>query len=210
MMKSTRRWRRYWQERKIDWNQAYGSSPEATDHPHRRLIVDIVKSLPVTSLMEVGCGAGVNLVRLKRDIPHLQVGGCDISEEAIETAKKLLPQSVNILDARDATDLFFSDKSVDCALMDMCGIYLNRKEIRKALKEIKRVTRKCVLFIEFHHPSLLKRLALKFGTGYNSYRWDKLLEEMDYHDISVQKLPDWAWPGGQPQETYGYVIFART
>lgn len=209
-LKTTDGWRKYWRERKLDWDQAYGSNPEAVDHPHRRIIVDVVRKLPVGSLMEVGCGAGVNLLRIKRDLPHIQVGGCDVSEEAIKTAKRLLPQSVNILDCRDATDLFFSDKSVDMTLTDMALIYLDGRQVRKALKEIRRVTRKYALFIEFHHEDFLKRLGLKLLSGYNAYRWDDLLEQMDFHDIEILKLPDWAFPGGEPQKTFGYAILAKT
>ncbi len=207
--KSTNRWRSYWRNRKLDWVSAYGSGKEAVEHPHRKLIVDIIKKTGVLSVMEVGCGAGVNLIRLKQDIPHLQVGGCDVNAEAIEKAIEALPESRHILDTRDATELFYSDKSVDLALTDMALIYLDRKQVRKALKEIRRVTRKYILFVEFHHKSWFKRLALKLATGYNSYRYDRLLEECGYHDITVTKLPDWAWPGGEPQKTYGYVIFAR-
>lgn len=208
-MKTTGAWRRYWKNRKIRWDEAFGSGKEALEHPHRKLIVDIVKKLNVGSVMEIGCGGGANLIRLKRDIPHLEVGGCDVSEQAIEAAKKALPGSGHILDTRDATELFFSDKSVDAALSDMALIYLGPSQVRKALRELKRTTRKFILLVEFHHRSFWKRLALKIAVGYNAYDYGKLLEQMDFHDIHVTKLPDWAWPGGEPQKTYGYVIFAR-
>lgn len=206
--KSTNRWRNWWAKRKIDWDSAYGSNPEATEHPHRKLIVDIVRRTGVQSLMEVGCGAGVNLIRLKRDIPSLQVGGCDISEAAILKAQELLPQSKPILDVRDATELFFSDKSVDMALADATLIYLDGRNIRKALKEIRRVTRRYVMFVELHEPSFLKRLAIKLSSGYSAYDYRKLLEECDFHDITVTKLPKWAWDG-PPWSLWGHVIFAR-
>lgn len=208
--KTTNRWRKFWKNRKINWAESYGTGTEAIEHPHRKIIVDVIRSLNVGSVMEIGMGGGVNLIRLKRDIPHLQVGGCDINPEAVEEAIKALPQSKNILDVRDATDLFFSDKSVDCALTDMALIYLNRREVRKTLREIRRTTRRYALFIEFHHKSWWKRLALKLGVGYNSYDYGKLLEEMDFHDIVITKLPEDSWPGGEPQKTYGHVIFCRT
>ncbi len=209
LFKTTNRWRRYWSHRKIDWQQSYGSGADALNHPHRQIIVDVTKKLPVGSVMEIGMGGGSNLIRLQQAIPSLQVGGCDVSEEAVKAAKAALPKSQNILDVRDATDLFFSDKSVDMALTDMALIYLNPKEVRKALKEIKRVTRKYALFVEFHHTSFWKRLALRLTSGYWSYRYDRLLEEMEFHDVEILKIPEAAWPGGFPQSIFGHVILAK-
>lgn len=208
MRKTTKQWSRFWKNRKIDWDAAYGSGKEAVEHPHRKLIIKAIRDLGVSTLMEIGCGAGVNLVNIRRYYPQMQVGGVDVNEEAIETAKRLIPNG--ILDARSADDLFFDRKSVDCTLSDMCQIYFSPLRIGKVLKEIKRVTGRYVIFIEFHSTSWLKRLALWLATGYFSYDYKKLLLKHDFHDIELRKLKESDWPGGEPQKTFGYIITART
>lgn len=207
MLKFTKQHLRFWKNRKIDWNLAYGSNPEAYLHPHRRLIVEQLQKWKFGSICEIGCAGGANLILIRKCFPNVGVGGVDINADAIMTAKSLLPGA--ILDIRPATNLYFSDKCTDISLMDMVGIYHGPKAIRQALREMKRITRRRVMFVEFHSKSWFNRMALWFATGYNAYNWRELLLSEGFDDVQIKKIPPTAWPGGEPQKSFGYIISAK-
>ena len=201
---STRRHTRYWKTRKIDWEKDYLLT---WTHPHRQLIIDFLKTKSFGSVCELGCASGPNLVRIRKEFPSVQLGGVDVAPDAIALARRVFPDG--IFEVRSAHDLFFSDKSVDVTLTDMALIYLSKREFRKALKEIRRITRKYCIFVEFHHVSWFKRLALKLGVGYNAYDWPKELEAAGFHDIEIRKIRENEWPDGEAQRAFGFIITCR-
>ncbi len=206
-MKSTNQHKEYWAKRKIDWNQAYTST---ADHPHRELIIQVLKEFAFMSLFEMGCASGPNLLRIQKEWSGLLLGGIDINEDAIAEAKRVLPRHKSRFMVEDVTDPYMSDKSVDMILTDMVLIYVGKDKIDFTLSEIKRIARTGAVFCEFHHPSFLKRLGLKLTSGYNAHDYKKLLKKHGFWDIQIRKIPPEYWENGEPQKTYGYIISART
>lgn len=199
----TNRHKRYWQKRKIDWEQAY-----FMDHPHRNLIILALAKIPFGSILEIGCASGYNLFKIKQNYPKAQIGGVDISEDAISKAKELLPNA-EVLEVSSADNLFLSDKSGDVILTDMALIYISPMDIDKTIKEIKRVCRKNIILVEFHHENWFKRQILRLISGYNAYDYKKLLSKHGFYDIELYKLTEADWPGGQPQKEYAWIIKAK-
>lgn len=206
MIRTTGYWKTWWANRKIDWGQSYGHGKDAVLHPHRNMVVQAFKKRPFGSVCEIGCAAGANLLRLAHAFPGIEVGGVDVSRDAIQTVLKYFPKGV--FDVRSAEDLFFSEKSVDMVLSDAVLIYLDRRAVRNALREMKRIGRKGIVLVELHEPSWFKRLAIKWFSGYNAYDYRKLLKEIGFHDIELVKIPKETWPG-KPWEDWGYVITAN-
>lgn len=83
---------RYWKNRKINWEVSYFN----IDHPHRKFLVSMLKENPVKSVLEIGCGAGANLFNIKKEFPETKVAGCDINEDAIETAKQIFVKNKDL------------------------------------------------------------------------------------------------------------------
>lgn len=207
MFRTSRQWTDWWKNRKdISWDRAYGSAPEAVYHPHRGLIIEELRKKPFGSIGEVGCGAGANLLLIRKFFPHVQVGGADVNPEAIATAKRLMPGG--FFDCKNADDLWFSTDSCDVALSDMTCIYLDRRHIRKALLEMKRIARQRIILVEFHHKSWWKRTALWLATGYSAYDYSRLLEQIGFYNIEGRKLTEQDWPGGQPQKEFAWIFMA--
>lgn len=202
MWKSTERQKRYWQERKIDWEKAYFTP----DHKHRGLIIQELQKIRFGSVFEIGCGAAANLHKILQAFPRTRVGGVDVNADAIEEAKKHLPRNA-IVEARSAERLMMNDKSVDVTLSDACLIYLGPFRIGRVLKEVWRITRSHVLFVELHSPNFLERLKVRWG-GYHIYDYKKLLAKHGFYDVQVKKIPPGYWDG-TPWEKWGYVISAR-
>jgi len=202
MFNTTNKWKDYWKNRKIDWKVSY----QNPNHPHRFLITAILKSLNWLSLIEIGVGGGANLMNILRSIPGKQVGGIDISQDAIDLCSKTFKGGVFKVNSAD--DIMLSDKSTDIVLSDMCLIYVDPRHIDRYIKEIKRITRKYVVLCEFHSTSLWNRIALRINSGYNAYDYKKLLTKWGFYDIVIYKIPEEAWPGGSPQKEFAYLVVA--
>lgn len=193
----------YWKNRKIDWKAHYGN----WNHPHRYVITGILKIFDWISLMELGVGAGANLFNITKGIPGRQLGGIDISQDAIDFCNKHFINGQFRVGSGD--DILMSEKSTDVMLTDMCLIYVNPKDIKKYLSEIKRVARNYVVFCELHSSSLWNRLAVKINEGYNVYNYDKLLKKMGFYDIIKYKLRKEDWPESDLQQKFGYIFLAK-
>jgi ubiquinone/menaquinone biosynthesis C-methylase UbiE len=211
MLKSTQQHKDFWKNRKIDWAQAYCNLDDPKDtilHPHRNLIISKLSEIKFNSLLEIGCASGANLLRVVHAFPKVRVGGIDINKDAIDSAKKILPISA-VLDVGSFEDMYFNDKSTDVVLSDMALIYIAPREIKKALSEVARISRGEVILCEFHSSNFLKRLYLRWKTGYNAYNYKTLLKRLGFQDVTLYKLQEKDWPGGQPQKDFAYLIHAR-
>lgn len=204
-MKNTKQHKEYWENRKINWEEDYLKG--VINHPHRQMIINALSKMQFKSVLEVGMGAGANLVRIKHQWPSVEVGGTDINLDAVKTASKYLPDA-KYLDTGDPRDIYMSDKSIDVVMSDACLIYFDPRNIKKALREMKRVSRNGILLCEFHHESLYKRWKLRLDTGYNAYNYIKLLDELDFFDIQVTKIPKEVWPDTVWEE-FGHIITAQ-
>jgi len=204
LLRTTKTHKKYWEERKIDWQKEY---LDTWNHPHRNLIVEVLKNIAWGSILEIGCASGPNLAKIVKEIPGRQVGGVDISEDAINLAQNTFQGG--FFKVNSADDIMMSDKSTDVILSDMTLIYVAPKDIDRYVKEIKRLARNYILLCEFHSDSLLNRLNLKINSGYNAYNWQKLLKKHGFRDIALHKITEKEWPGGNPQKTFGYLILAK-
>jgi len=203
MIRTTENHKKYWQERKIDWNQSY---LQTWSHPHRFLISAVLKEIGWMSLFEIGCGAGANLVNIIKSFPgkKIQLGGSDINLDAIKTAQEALKGA--ILKVGSGDDVIMSDDSTDIVLTDRMLIYVGPRQINKYIKEIKRIARSYVILCEFHSPSLYDRIKLRWTSGYNAYDYRKLLEKHGFYDIQLVKIPPEVWLG----DTYpSFIIKAK-
>lgn len=118
----------------------------AKDHPHRQLILDVLKTLePFAGVLEVGCNIGQNLERIQEVYPETQLAGIDVNQRAIETATQRFASP--IMKVGDAVDIPFADKSFDVVIYDAILMYV--KDIDKALDEALRVGRKTIIILDW-------------------------------------------------------------
>lgn len=202
LFRTTKSHSNWWKNRKLDWKTSY----QNWDHPHRFLIANVLKSLNWLSLIEIGCGGGANLINIVKNIPGKQIGGVDVNADAIELCQKTFKEGLFKVNAAD--DVMLSDKAVDVVLSDAVLIYVSPKDIRRHLREIKRISRKYVVLCEFHSKSLWNRFALKINSGYNAYNWKRLLEQEGFYDVMFYKIPKDVWPC-MLWEVFGHIIVGR-
>lgn len=211
-VKTTEQHKKFWQERKIDWEKDYLAT---WTHPHRQLISWVLSTFHWVSLWEVGCGPGPNLMKIVKDFKPTeenprQLGGSDINPEAIELARKTFVGGR--FHVESVEDMLLSDDATDVVLSDAALIYIGPTKIKKALGEIVRITRTRVVLCEFNSTSPWKRLLLRWKTGYNAYDYKELLEELGCYDVQLYKIPPEGWPGSKAGDgwyDFGTIITAR-
>ena len=140
------------------------------------------------------------MLKCLKDEFNCELWGFDISETAIEHAKKNLPDAdLRVLDMMKA-DFPYKNNQFDLVITDATLIYADDNVIENVLREIKRVGGKYFLFIEFH--------AEKDGLdeGYYIYNYDKLLKELSFKNIKKKKITNWE---GYCWEKYGYCIITQ-
>lgn len=203
MLRSTKHQTKYWKERKLDWKEAYQST---VNHPHRHLLVQILKQIPFLSLWEVGVGGGANLIRIVMEMPGKQLGGSDVSEDAIALCQETFKGGIFRVESGD--DMLMSDKSTDVILTDMALIYVGPMKIDKYLKEFKRIARSYVVFCEFHSDSWWERLKTRLH-GYHAYDYRKRLEKLGFYNVTIYKIPPEYWPGTDKNTNLRTIIVAK-
>ena len=186
-IKTTKTNSNYWKDRKIDWSKHYTAT---WNHPHRQLIVDVLRRIRFESLWEIGCGSGPNILKIVKELPAKQLGGSDVNKDAIELARKTFKGGMFHVESGE--DIFMSDNSVDVVLSDMMLIYVGPTKIKKYLKEMKRISRGSVILCEFHSEVWWERWLARLK-GYNVYDYKKLLENLGFYGIIVNKIPEHYW-----------------
>ncbi len=91
-----------------------------------------------SSVLDVGCGKGFMLHDFQQAIPGISLTGIDVSPYAIEHAQESVKSCVSAADARN---LPYPDHSFDLVISINTIHNLEKEELKKALKEIQRVSK---------------------------------------------------------------------
>ena len=139
-------YRRRWAEQQLS----------TVNHPHREQIVEAVHSFsPFDCLLELGCGAGANLIRLRERFPNIVILGIDVNRNALQVATRYFIDSgeKNVtLKAGSVTLIDLPSKSVDVVVCDAVLMFITPNEIRLVIKEILRVARRGIVLNEYSSP----------------------------------------------------------
>jgi len=169
-------WDNYAKENEKRYNEAFA-----------KFMKDLVVSLRCTSVLEVGCGTGVDL-RLFPEI--FEVHGVDLNDLALGMAKEKRPT----FDFRkgSVTNLPFADSSVDFVFTHKFLNCLDDKDLEKGISEIYRVSRKYIANCEFYDKSE-SRIEGMFSSRNMGKRWSNysgmIISDVDMHeDIEPEKI----------------------
>ena len=198
----------YWRFRHIfnkDWAEKYVSEDSLNSPPRQSLINSVSKYAPFDSVFEVGCASGPNLYLLAKKFPQAKIYGSDISKEAINFGKRYFEeQKIKNVEFfhNQAEKSFknFADKSIDIIFSDATLIYLDQKKITATIKEMFRVGRKALIFVEWHTelPS-----SIFDDHWIHNYR-NLLTKFISSEKIKFTKIPENILAGNWAK--YGYII----
>lgn len=183
-----------------------------TSHPHRRWLLDRFALIgPFDSVLEVGCGPGVNLQLLCERFQLMRVCGIDVNFRAIADAMarigpgKCIESTLRVGRADDLS--CFGDRSIDVVFCDATLLYIGPDKIGGVLSEMKRVARKRLLFLELHQSGI-GWLGIHSPDGWLRDYVMALREYCEDSAISVSRLPKEVWPAGR-WPMHGHLIVAN-
>ena len=104
---------------------------------------DLATSLRCTSVLEIGCGTGIDL-RLFPDT--FQIHGIDTNDHALEIAKEKLP--IANFKKGSITELPFEDSSIDFVFTHGLMNYLDEDILEKGIAETYRIAGKYIMNCE--------------------------------------------------------------
>lgn len=195
-----------WGNGKNDWIRSYWDS---RNHSHRSFLMERIFKFSPSSILEIGCNCGPNLYLLAKKFPNAEIKGIDINPMAVQKGNEWFAQEdiSNVkLSVGKADDLRqFQDKSFDVVFTDAVLIYIGPDKIKKLLGEMLRVTRKALIFLEWHcFNSKSNPLGVYVGHWMRNYV-TLLKEFVPENKIKVIKMPEELWPD-QNWQRWGAVI----
>ena len=125
-------WDKYTKENEARYNEEFA-----------KFTRDLAISLRCTSVLEIGCGTGIDL-RLFPD--SFKIHGLDLNEKALEVAKEKFP--IGEFKKGSITDLPFEDSSIDFVFTHQLLNYLDDDILEKGVAEMYRVAGKYVMNCE--------------------------------------------------------------
>ena len=183
------------------------------DHPHRLWLSEQFNSLrPFSSILEIGCGYGLNIEILAKKFTSTSIVGLDINPVAVYEGEARLSQlglkHAHIILGK-ADDLSkFSNKSIDVVFTDATLLYIGPDKILQVIAEMRRISRKALLLVEFYCSDCsCKFMKFGFHTRDGWVRdYLKILSHFFNKDsIQITKISTDIWPTGRWSK-YGHLI----
>lgn len=142
-------------------------------------------------IYDLGMGVGAALKVLLQDYPHLDVGGSDYSESAIDTAKTVLP---NFADQFTVADMTAKNPQVPDNTFDhvfsfgALGMYLDEAQMLDAVKEAIRITKPggSILITHFIEPNSSPRRSIVHPIS-KSF-WLEQLPKLGVTNIQIETM----------------------
>lgn len=125
------------------WNKYTDENESRYNDEFSKFVRDLAISLRCTSVLEVGCGTGIDL----RLFPEtFQVNGIDLNDSALKIAKEKLP--LGDFKKGSVTELPFADSSIDFVFTHGLMNYLDDETVRKGVGEMFRVSKRWIMNCE--------------------------------------------------------------
>lgn len=185
MTKPTRQ-KKIWMSRFGDaYTDRNRCAPRELDALYRRLYGvtktamnrEFLGGLAIKNILEVGCGSADQLEHLQRG-GYGNLYGCEISEYAIRKANELT-KNINVVWG-DIFDVPFKDNYFDLVFTAGVLIHVSPKDMKNALREMYRVSKKYIWGFEFwndRHTPIAYR-------GYKNFLW-----KADFAQLYLDAFP---------------------
>lgn len=183
-----------------EWVNTYWDSRY---HTHRTFLVEkIAEFYPFTSVLEIGCNCGPNLYLVAKRFPDAEVKGIDINSRSIQRGAELFASEgiTNVRLSEGKADRLeeFGDKSVDIVFTDAVLIYVGPDKINRVIREMLRISRRALIFLERHRFEPDHKDAYGLGSYYRGWwlrDYAALLKQFVAEDrVRVTKIPERVWP----------------
>ncbi|MFA9373030.1 MAG: class I SAM-dependent methyltransferase [Poseidonibacter sp.] len=136
-----------------------------------------------SKILDIGCAKGFMLYDFAKAIPGITVKGIDISQYAIQNAKEEVKEHLQVA---NALKLPFEDNSFDLVISITTLHNLNKEDMKQALSEINRVTKKdaFITLDAYRDDEEKKRMEawnLTALTMMHTQEWKEFFKECNYN-----------------------------
>ena len=125
------------------WNKYADENESRNNEEFTKFLTDLARSLHCTSILEIGCGTGVDLRKFD---DSFEIHGVDLNEHALELARKNIPKGK--FHRENITKLPFEDASVDFIFTHKLLNYLDDDTLDNGVSEMFRVAKKYIVNCE--------------------------------------------------------------
>ena len=130
------------------WNRYADNNESRNNNEFAKFMADLARSLHCTSVLEIGCGTGVDL---KKFDDSFEIYGVDLNEHALELAKKNISKAKFYKE--NITKLPFDDASVDFIFTHKLLNYLDDETLNAGVSEMFRIGKKYIVNCELFGES---------------------------------------------------------
>ena len=130
------------------WNKYADENESRNNEGFTKFLTDLASSLHCTSILEIGCGTGIDLRRFD---DSFEINGVDLNDHALELAKKNIPNGKFYKE--NITKLPFEDSSVDFVFTHKLLNYLDDDTLDNGVSEMFRVAKKYIVNCELFGES---------------------------------------------------------
>lgn len=135
-----------------------------------------------SKILDIGCAKGFMLYDFQKAINGISIQGIDISNYAIENAKEEVKPYLQVADARE---LPFEDNSFDLAISITTLHNFNKEDMKIAIKEIMRVTKKDAFITLDAYRDEIERKRMEAWnltalTMMSTEKWKEFFQETSY------------------------------
>ena len=162
------------------WDKYANENESRFNAEFAKFVKDLAVSLRCSSVLEIGCGTGIDL----RLFPEtMDIHGVDLNEIAIDFAKEKLPRSH--FKKSSIVDLPFEDSSIDFVFTHQLLNYLDDDILEKGVSEMYRVAKRYIMNCERYDEP--EKQINKNSTFRNMQkRWQdykvKIVSNVDMHE----------------------------
>ena len=174
------------------WDDKWGDMQKygPTHRHHRRIAKKMLSGLDYVSVLDVGCGEGSNLAFLNSLKDGLELSGSDVSSDAIDQAKKIVPQAkYYVMDSQKEK----IEKQFD--LVFCSDVVEHLENDREAIKNMYDMTGKYCLIATVQG----RMREFEKGIGHiRNYKYGELKKIMQNAGFIVVQEVSWGWPFYSP------------
>ena len=144
--------------------------------------IKIFKLKNSSKILDIGCGKAFLLFEIKKILPKIEISGFDISKHAIKNTPKSIRKY--IFNHKAQKKYPFKAKNFDLAISAGCFHNLEINELKFALNEIQRVSKKSYVMVESYRNNKelfnLQCWALTCESFFSKNEWQWLFREYSY------------------------------
>ena len=125
------------------WDKYADENESRNNDEFTKFLTDLARSLHCTSVLEIGCGTGIDLRKFD---DSFEIHGIDLNEYALELAKKNIPKAT--FHKSDITKMPFDDSSIDFIFTHKLLNYLDDQKLDDGVNEMYRVAKRYIVNCE--------------------------------------------------------------